>query len=73
MRSSTTSRLPVLRGGVLAFLAAALFGASTPLVQKLGHGLGPFSAAALLSVGAALVRWALRQPVGKPQTTTMGR
>ncbi len=28
--------LPALRGGLFALLAAALFGISTPLVQKLG-------------------------------------
>jgi drug/metabolite transporter (DMT)-like permease len=46
---------PVLRGGALALLAAALFGLSTPLVQRFGLGLGPFSTAALLYGGAALV------------------
>lgn len=46
---------PVLRGGLLAMLAAALFGLSTPLVQRFGQGLGPFSTAALLYGGAALV------------------
>lgn len=47
--------LPALRGGLLALLAAALFGISTPLVQKLGTGLGAFSTAALLYAGAAVV------------------
>ncbi|MEZ5645569.1 MAG: DMT family transporter [Burkholderiaceae bacterium] len=46
---------PVLRGGLLALLAAALFGLSTPLVQRFGHGMGPYSTAALLYAGAALV------------------
>lgn len=46
---------PVLRGGLLALLAAALFGLSTPLVQRFDQGLGPFSTAALLYGGAALV------------------
>ena len=46
---------PALRGGALALLAAALFGLSTPLVQRFGHGLGPFATAALLYGGAALV------------------
>ena len=32
--------LPALRGGLLALLAAALFGVSTPLVQQFGAGLG---------------------------------
>jgi len=47
--------LPALRGGLFALLAAALFGLSTPLVQKLGAGLGAFSTAALLYAGAALI------------------
>ena len=47
--------LPALRGGVFALLAAALFGISTPLVQKLGAGLGAFTTAALLYAGAALI------------------
>lgn len=46
---------PALRGGLLALLAAALFGISTPLVQRLGAGLGAFTTAALLYAGAAIV------------------
>lgn len=57
--------LPALRGGLLALLAAALFGVSTPLVQKLGLGLGPFTTAALLYVGAAVIGALLRQKVDK--------
>lgn len=45
---------PALRGGLLALLAATLFGVSTPLVQYLGRGLGPLTTAALLYAGAAL-------------------
>ena len=59
------SHLPALRGGLLALLAAALFGVSTPLVQKFGQGLGPFTTAALLYIGAAMVGGLLRQPVEK--------
>ena len=44
---------PALRGGLLALLAAALFGLSTPLVQYFGQGLGAFTTAALLYAGAA--------------------
>ena len=44
---------PALRGGLLALLAAALFGISTPLVQRLGAGMGAFGTAALLYAGAA--------------------
>jgi drug/metabolite transporter (DMT)-like permease len=47
--------LPALRGGLLALLAAVLFGVSTPLVQQFGMGLGAFSTAALLYAGAAAV------------------
>jgi drug/metabolite transporter (DMT)-like permease len=52
-----------MRGGLLALLAATLFGASTPLVQRFGVGLGAFSTAALLYAGAALAGALLRQPV----------
>lgn len=58
-------RLPALRGGVLALLAAVLFGVSTPLVQRAGAGLGPFTTAALLYAGAAVLGAFLRQPLGK--------
>lgn len=55
---------PVLRGGLLALLAAALFGLSTPLVQRFGQGLGPLSTAALLYGGAALVALFQRRGAG---------
>ena len=51
---------PALRGGLLALLAAALFGLSTPLVQRFGQGLGAFTTAALLYGGAALVALLMR-------------
>lgn len=53
---------PALRGGLLALLAAALFGLSTPLMQRLGTGLGPLTVAALLYAGAALTGLLSRQP-----------
>jgi len=49
------SSLPAIRGGLLALLAAALFGVSTPLVQHFGASLGAFTTAALLYAGAAAV------------------
>src|SRR5258705_5750884 len=55
--------LPALRGGLIALLAAVLFGVSTPLVQRLGAGVGSFSTAALLYAGAALIGALLRRPV----------
>lgn len=56
---------PALQGGLLALLAAALFGLSTPLVQRFGAGLGPFSTAALLYIGAATVALLLRRPASR--------
>ena len=57
--------LPALRGGLLALLAAALFGFSTPLVQQFGVGLGAFSTAALLYAGAAAVGLLSRQRIDR--------
>lgn len=48
-------RTPIVSGGVLAVASAVTFGATTPLVQRFGHGAGPFATAALLYGGAALV------------------
>lgn len=56
---------PAVRGGLLALLAAGLFGISTPLVQFFGAGLGAFTTAALLYLGAAVVGTLLRQPAGQ--------
>lgn len=63
--NSSDSRWPALRGGLIAFLAAVLFGISTPLVQRLGAGVGSFSTAALLYAGAALIGAVLRQPISR--------
>jgi drug/metabolite transporter (DMT)-like permease len=65
MSAAAARRWPALRGGVLAVLAATLFGISTPLVQRAGAGVGPFTTAALLYAGAALLGALMRQPVGK--------
>ena len=54
---------PALRGGLIALLAAVLFGVSTPLVQRFGVGIGSFSTAALLYAGAALAGGLLRRPI----------
>jgi drug/metabolite transporter (DMT)-like permease len=48
-------RSPIAAGGVLAVASAVTFGATTPLVQRFGHGVGPFATASLLYGGAALV------------------
>lgn len=59
---NSTPLPPALRGALLALTAAVLFGLSTPLVQRFGSGVGPFTTAALLYAGAALVALMLRRP-----------
>ncbi len=61
----TTLELPALRGGLLALLAATLFGISTPLVQRFGQGIGPFETAGLLYAGAAIVGALSRRPADR--------
>ncbi len=63
---------PALRGGLLALLAAALFGLSTPLVQAFGAGIGPFTTAALLYGGAAAVAALLRRPATREAQVRRG-
>ena len=62
MNSPGLSRWPALRGGAFAILAATLFGISTPLVQRAGLDVGPFSTASLLYAGAALLGLLMRRP-----------
>ena len=61
--SGLVASRPALRGGLLALLAAALFGISTPLVQQFGEGLGAFTTAALLYAGAAAMGLLSRQHI----------
>ena len=49
------SKRPIVEGFALAFGAAASFGSTAPLVQRLGVGIGPFETAALLYAGATCV------------------
>jgi len=63
---------PSLRGGLLALLAAALFGVSMPLVQHFGAGLGAFTTAALLYAGAAGVGALSRQRVDQEARLARG-
>ena len=63
MSTSLLSHWPAVRGALLALAAAVLFGVSTPLVQRFGFGVGPFSTAALLYAGAALAGALLRRRV----------
>lgn len=50
---------PIIVGTTLAALAALAFGVTTPFIQRLGGGVGPFTTAALLYFGAAMgaVSW----------------
>ncbi|HKB53460.1 MAG TPA: DMT family transporter, partial [Ramlibacter sp.] len=61
MTRGAVTRWPALRGGLLAVLAATLFGISTPLVQRAGVDVGPFTTAALLYAGAALLGAVMRR------------
>lgn len=63
---------PSLRGGLLAMLAAALFGVSMPLVQHFGAGLGAFTTAALLYAGAAALGALSRQRVDQEARLVRG-
>jgi drug/metabolite transporter (DMT)-like permease len=72
MLQTSSPHLPALRGGLLALLAAVLFGVSTPLVQRFGAGLGSFSTAALLYAGCALIGALLRHPVEREAQVQTG-
>jgi drug/metabolite transporter (DMT)-like permease len=67
-----TSSLSALRGGLLALLAAALFGISTPLAQHFDAGLGAFTTAALLYAGAAAVGIVSRQRIERKARLARG-
>ncbi|MEJ5990148.1 DMT family transporter [Ramlibacter sp. PS3R-8] len=56
---------PASAGGLLALVAATLFGLSTPLLQFLGKGVGPFTTACLLYAGATSVGALLRKGAGR--------
>ena len=60
-----TPARPALRGGLFALAAALLFGASTPLVQRLGAGAGSFWVAALLYAGAAMIGLVTLRPAAR--------
>lgn len=47
-----TTRSPLAAGVILAVFAAISFGVTMPIVERAGRGLGPFTTAALLYVGA---------------------
>ena len=54
----------------MALLAAGLFGVSTPLIQRVGAGLGAFTTAALLYAGAAIVGVFSRRPANQEARLT---
>lgn len=56
----------IARGGALALGAAFAFGATTPLVQHFGRGIGPFTTAALLYFGSAFFAVIPSGPRGDP-------
>jgi drug/metabolite transporter (DMT)-like permease len=45
---------PIIIGVLVALAAAVCFGVTAPFIQSLGRGLGPFTTAGLLYLGAAL-------------------
>jgi drug/metabolite transporter (DMT)-like permease len=67
-----SSRLPAVRGALLALAAAVLFGIGTPLVQRAGAGLGAFETAALLYAGAAALGALVRRPVEREASVRRG-
>ena len=56
---------PAARGALLALLSSLLFGASTPLLQRLGVGVGAWMTAAMLYAGAAVAGLLLRSGSAK--------
>lgn len=63
---------PAARGALLALASAALFGLSTPLVQRFGVAIGPFSTAALLYLGAAGVALLSMKPASQEAALRRG-
>jgi drug/metabolite transporter (DMT)-like permease len=66
-------REPFAAGVLLASLAAVSFGATTPLLEKLGRGVGPIPAACLLYAGAALGTIGRRGHEAKVRSSSLGR
>lgn len=59
---SPSRRSPLVTGAFYALLSALAFGVTTPLVARYTGALGPWTIAALLYAGAALIAAATRQP-----------
>ena len=64
----------VRRGGLLAILAALLFGASTPAAKAIVAGVGPLMLAGLLYLGSGLglTAWRLARPKSDAPKLTPG-
>jgi drug/metabolite transporter (DMT)-like permease len=58
-------RSPLVVGALYALIAAAAFGVTTPLVARYATTLGPWTIAALLYAGAALVAGVSRAPANR--------
>jgi drug/metabolite transporter (DMT)-like permease len=58
--AADTKGLPAAHGVVLALLSAMLFGASTPLLQRVGVNVGGWLTAACLYAGAGVMGFLLR-------------
>ncbi len=54
LTAAMSARRPLAIGSLFALAAAIAFGTTTPVVQRAGHGVGPFATATLLYAGAAL-------------------
>ncbi len=51
---------PITIGVLLGLLSAVAFGVTTPIIARMGGGMGPFTTAALLYGGAGIVSLAIR-------------
>jgi drug/metabolite transporter (DMT)-like permease len=78
-RMPSHPRSSVAPGVALAAMAAVAFGVTTPLVARVGGGLGPLTVAALLYLGAAAVALLARplvprsgRPLARADATRLG-
>jgi drug/metabolite transporter (DMT)-like permease len=61
----TIGMSPTVSGALFAIASAIAFGATAPLIGRFGAGLGPWSIAALLYIGAALATRPTIQPASR--------
>jgi drug/metabolite transporter (DMT)-like permease len=72
-RGPRMPRNPIAVGTIFAALAAVAFGITTPFIQRLGAGVGPFATAALLYLGAVAGAIPLPRRTGEPREAALGR